>query len=463
MTEEDIPSVKDALNEYFRLKEKFENDNKANKKKIINNTTLSKREKRAEYLKLKPKCINCKRPSKIGTVFSITFHPSNENQDAYRTFKVVCGNLADPCNLNIEINLGQVDSLDELMKNIRNEINEVKNIIINNKNKLLFGLITTETAIEEFDSNKNYITDLTSIYETYLDKWNSIVDNEQKKIELEESEIQAYNFIGQIKDCIIKMKENDDTQFAVDAANIYHKTLEPLLKKIRQLKYSENLVFNDDSENVCKLIQKKYNVFDIMMSSYEHKVVSYDVGIKAKMAPKKKPLMIIESDEEEGEGEKGEISINIKEPERVKSKIIDEPIIGKGEDGIEWNEPEYKNLWSKLPPKLKTVFKTNIDWMKEFMNKCVNERINPPPNYNGCTLTTPPNIVIPPRKMDNGQYDFGVSIYNETFNKLPESLKNTYLTFYKEDPKTKQKNYNMLEHEMNKLVEREVGFGRGFF
>jgi len=460
MIDEDIINVKDALNEYFRLKKKFENDSKLNKKKIINNTTLSKREKRAEYLKLKPKCVNCKRPSKLGTIFSVMYRPADDKTSAYRVFKSSCGDLADPCNLNIEINLGEVEPLDKLMNDIREDITKTKNEIINDKNKLLFGLITTETAIENFENNKTYINELTSLYEYYLDSWNNLTDNQQKKIELDDSLVQSYLYINQIKDCIKKMNETGDTQYAVDAANIYHKTLEPLLKKIRQLKYSQNLVYNDDSENVCKLIQQKYSLTDLLVSGINDKVVSYDVGLKAKKVAPKKRGLIIESDEEKEE--EPQIKIKPKTP-LASSKLEDEPIIGQGEDGIDWNEPEYKKLWSKLPPKLKAAFKLNIDWMKLFMNKCVNERINPPPNYNGCTLPTPPNIVIPPRKMENGQYDFGVSIYNEAFNKLPTSLQSTYLTFYKEDPKTKQKNYGMLENAMNDLVMKEVGFGRGFF
>ena len=94
------------------------------------------------------------------------------------------------------------------------------------------------------------------------------------------------------------------------------------------------------------------------------------------------------------------------------------------------------------------------------MHKCVNERISHGPQWSGCKLTTPPNIVIPPRQMENGQYDFGISIYNKAFNSQPKSLQNTYLTLYKEDPVTKEKNYNMLIDSMNSLVEKEVNFGR---
>jgi hypothetical protein len=458
MSEQDIPSLNDALNEYFSLKEKFENTNKSIKKKIINNSTLSKREKRSMYLTLRPKCVNCKRPSKLGTLFSIVFHPSDNKTDEYRSFKASCGDLADPCNLDININIGSYEPLDKLMNDIRNEINTIKNEIINDKNKLLFGLITTESAIENFDNNKSYINILTSVYEKYLNEWNNIVENPQKKLELEESLVQSYTLISEIKYCIKKFNETGDNKYTVDAANIYHKTLKPTLDKIRNLKYKETLVFNDDSENVCKLIQKPYSEINTLITGYNSKVISYDVGLKAKKFTPKKKLLIIESDEEKEE----EPMIKIV-PRDSQGVLEDEPIIGKGEDGIEWNEPEYQKLWSKLPPKLKSAFKLNIDWMNEFMKKCVNEQIKKPIGWNGCRLTTPPNIVIPPRKMENGQYDFGVSIYNEVFNKQPTSLQNTYLTFYKNDPSTKEKNYKMLEDALNLLVEKEVNFSTGFF
>jgi hypothetical protein len=469
MSEKEIPSVKDALNEFFRLKEQFENQNNVNKIKIINNPTLSKREKKSKYLKLMPKCVNCKRPSKKGTLFSINYNPSNDKIDEYRTFKASCGDLADPCNLNIEINVGMIEPIDKSINSIQKEITDIKNEIINDKNKLLFGLITTETALENFDNNKSYIRDLTSIYESYLDIWNSKVDSPEKKSELDEALVQSYEVINNIKDCIKKMNENNDKQFAIDAVTIYYTTLEPLLKKIRQLKYKENMVLNDDSS--CKLIQKRYNLYDLTISGFTENVAAYDVGLKAKKPQKKKPaLFIVESDssaEKESEpSEEKEITIKIQkpgEPKPTDEVEEDEPIIGQGKDGIAWNNPKYQYLWDRLPEKLKTEFKLNIDWMKEFMHKCVNERISHGPQWRGCKLTTPPNLVIPPRQMENGQYDFGVSIYNKAFNSQPKSLQNTYLTFYKEDPSTKEKNYNMLIDSMNSLVEKEVNFGRGFF
>ena len=42
-----IHDVKETLNEYFKLKLQYETQIMANKKKIMNNSTLSNREKRA--------------------------------------------------------------------------------------------------------------------------------------------------------------------------------------------------------------------------------------------------------------------------------------------------------------------------------------------------------------------------------------------------------------------------------
>ena len=174
--------VNEALNEYFRLKNKLYNDIMVNKNKIMGNSTLSNKEKRSEFLKLKPKCVNCKRPSVKGTIFSIIYHQSNDVNESYRTFKAMCGDIADPCNLNIEIELGSVNSIEEDINELSEDIKYYKNNIINDKNQLLFGLITTETALNNFESNKESISIATSLYEKYLDIWKNKIDNPDKKI-----------------------------------------------------------------------------------------------------------------------------------------------------------------------------------------------------------------------------------------------------------------------------------------
>lgn len=426
MSTQDIPTPKDAINEYFKLKSKFENELSVNKKKIMNNPNLSKREKRSEFLKLMPKCVNCKKPSKMGTIFSVVYNPDTDSVGAYRRFTVTCGNLVDPCNLDIDIHLGESEPLEKLIHKIREEIKLYKNKIIDDKNRLLFGLITTETALENFDLNKNYINDLTSVYEMYLDQWNIMIDNPDKKVELDESLTLAYENIIKIKDCIKKMNQNDDVQFAVDAADIYATTLKPLLDKIRHLKYSDNIVYHDDYDNKCKLIQRLYTDLDMMVTGYTDKVIKYNLGFEIKKTKKIKPEQLnlnVDDESEEFLIQPKNNTIQNKNVLRTGGTTLkDVPIIEKVSDDFD----------SNIPSAFKNEFKTNINQ----------------------------NLILPPKQMNNGQYDFGVAIYNEVFNAQPKSVQDAYLTYYKVDPSTKEKNYNQLEYELNKLVEVEVSRGR---
>jgi hypothetical protein len=176
--------------------------------------------------------------------------------------------------------------------------------------------------------------------------------------------------------------------------------------------------------------------------------------------------MIIESSESEEAQPKIQARPNGEIPQ-------DEPIYGKGKDGIAWNLPEYNQLWDKLPIKLKTVIRPDNEWMKDFMFKCVNNRQKGKP----CEIVAPKNLIVPPILIENvksstpdgspdgssagPQYDFGVKIYSDLFNtKLEPSLQNTYLTLF--STKDGVKNYSMLIDAMNKLVAKETGFDRGY-
>ena len=123
-----------------------------------------------EISKLKPKCINCNRAG--GTIFSNKFY-SNDNGD-YRELKAICGVISNPCNLNINIQIGKYELLTDILNEIENEIKQYKNEIIDEKNKLLFGFITTDEAVQKFEDIKDYISNFTSLLNQYLDLYTQI-------------------------------------------------------------------------------------------------------------------------------------------------------------------------------------------------------------------------------------------------------------------------------------------------
>jgi hypothetical protein len=455
---DNIPDVKEALNEYFKLKLKYETQIKENKKKIINNQALSNREKRSEYLKLKPKCINCKRPS--GTIFKTTFFHENDKEDSHRQYGATCGIIANPCNLNIKINVGKVELLPNLLNLIQREIKESKDKIIDDKNKLLFGYLTTEQVLEKFEELKDNINLYTSLYEEYLENYNNIVDNDKKIEELNESITNSYIQIDQIKEYIKQMNDTDNYQFAIDIVNIYENTLIPLLNKIRNLKYNESFVWHNEDTNTCNLIQNKYSIHNLSYTSYNDKVISYNVGLEAFTNKNKKRIIIDSSESEEANEsqeanetqEANKIVLNLSQTQEV---TPDEPIYEK--DGISWNKPEYNKLWDNLPQKLKNALTTDREWMNSFMFNCVKSRSK----NESCKFISPIGLKLPPVDLPSGEYSFGFKIYDDVFNKLPKSTQQTYLTLY--SVKDDVKDYSILSNAMNELVAKEIGFNRGYF
>ena len=283
-------SVENAISEFYKLKSKYETDILKKKKVIINDVTLSSQEKKNEFKKLKPKCINCKRPG--GTLFSVKFFTG---KDEYREFKSVCGVVADPCNLNITVQVGKYDLLPVVLEGIEKEIDDNKKSIIDDKNRLLFGLMTTETALQKFEGVKDYIANLTSLLDTYLDEYNSITDNLEKKLELKESIVKSYFYIDEIKESIKQFNQENNTQYVRDIVNIYINNLKPLLNKIIDLKYKENTIHYNESDNTYNLIQNQYTIESLEFTEFNNKVLNYDVGLKVIIPKTHVKGLIIES------------------------------------------------------------------------------------------------------------------------------------------------------------------------
>ena len=270
--ESDNESTQYNINEYYKLKTKYETDNNKNKKKLINSQTLSWNEKRAIFKKIQPKCINCKRAG--GTIFSNKYN----NQENYRELKAICGVIVDPCKLNITINLGNYERLPDLLKETEQEIRNLKKQVIEDKNNILFGYISTEAALEKFTELKQNISDYSSYFELYLDDYNKIMDNKETKETLNKDVENMYVFIREIKESIHQFNSNNDTQFVRDAVQIYDTNLTPILKKIMKLKYKQNSVWYNEDDNTYHLIQNKYKISDLEIDITTEKVISFVVG-----------------------------------------------------------------------------------------------------------------------------------------------------------------------------------------
>ena len=134
-----------AIDNYFKLKQKYEKQINDYISKIRKNEDLTKREKQLLFKQFKPKCINCKQPG--GTLFT--------NKD--RVLKAVCGST-EPCKLDIEINQGKYANVINLDENYSKNIDAIINfftinvilfILFNRSNKF-FRLICWNHHIQRW-------------------------------------------------------------------------------------------------------------------------------------------------------------------------------------------------------------------------------------------------------------------------------------------------------------------------
>jgi len=264
-------NFKEALNEYFKLKNNYQNEIQNSVKRIIYDKDLNKREKRAEFKSLKPKCINCKRP--VGTLFSSKF----DKEKDYRVLSAVCGDMVNPCDLRIFINAGKgVESYLDIISDVEQNLQEEKNQLIQDKNNLLFGYITTEEALNQFEILKKEISDLTNSYSFHLEELNDITDNKKKREILNKNQETAYQLIDEIKETIGKFNETGNQPFVNDAVDIEVNQLLPLLKKIRDSNYSTNQVELEDS--TYYLVQEKFTLQDIESALVLPEVIEFHLG-----------------------------------------------------------------------------------------------------------------------------------------------------------------------------------------
>ena len=274
----------DAVFMFYKLKNQYEHAIDEHKKKIIKLDGLSWREKKREYKRYKPKCINCKRA--VGTVFSVKRNlvgsgedvdqVNDQNEDS-RILRAYCGDRLNPCPLNIEIasNLFNIKQyLNEEEVNLTNDKSEV----IKYKNDLLFGYLSENEVVDKFEELKEKIKSETSNYEFLLSQYNEVVNNNEKFKEINKNTKEIYELIDKIRNTMDKYEKTDNTNYVADVVTLYTNDLVPKIKQNNKLKYKVEYVDFNEYESTYNLIQIPYTTED-MEASLDNKVVNLVTGL----------------------------------------------------------------------------------------------------------------------------------------------------------------------------------------
>jgi hypothetical protein len=213
----------DSLKQYFQLKQEYEVANSKAKRKIYQEES-NKRLAKKKILTFKPKCINCKRA--VGTIFSL-------KNDRYTA---ICGDSKTPCRLNIELFHGNYSNIYYMLNIFREDIDNLKEIIIKQKMDTLFNYVSSEKSVELFKKELKLYNGDSMIYKEILDKYNSLYNNEHIKESIHKKTEHIFRLIEDNHRLLEEYKKTNQTEFLNTAVQLQINEIIPEIKNIRMLK-----------------------------------------------------------------------------------------------------------------------------------------------------------------------------------------------------------------------------------
>jgi len=244
-------NVFNAIDNYYKLKQKYEQQLENKKKPIRNNNDLTKKEKKIKFKQIKINCINCGK--KGGTVFT----------QKNNVLTAVCGNTTKPCNLNININRGDYTNIYETEGLIKKDIESIKKKIMLLKLDLLFNYADESVIIKEFNIEKKNISNLTQSLLSIRKQYLSIIDNQEDKLFINDGNVKIHILKDQLKSLVEKYTDNNNIAYINEIIETYVRDVRPLSREIQRKSYSHMELYDNTKENKYELVQNKYNNADL--------------------------------------------------------------------------------------------------------------------------------------------------------------------------------------------------------
>lgn len=260
--EERITDYYKYLNKYFQLKKKY--DDEVYQTKLSIYQTYSKKEAKKRIANVKPKCIKCKRPG--GTLFK------------YEDFThyAVCDVKGTPCDLNIEIQTGDLASVEDLYSIFKEDTDNLKDSIIRHKLDALFNYVSESASIDIFKKELTSYNEISSTFKYILDQYNEIYNNEHKKDKLNSLQFELKEKIQKYKSLLKEYQETNNAELLSLATEYNIKEIMVVEQQIRDLKYV--LMEMDNSVMFNKLIQKQNLPSNIEeLSKKQQRVIKFQV------------------------------------------------------------------------------------------------------------------------------------------------------------------------------------------
>jgi hypothetical protein len=218
--------MSETFTKYYKLKKKYENQIKKQKKKIIEEG-LPLEEKNKEFKKLKFKCLNCDRL--VNMIFTNT----------EETLEVICGDTENPCNLNLKIEKSKAIQKEDYLNTLYGELQDMKETIIRIKLNLLYKFDNEENVLSQFEELKKTIKQTNTLIEKTKQTFSENVKKVENTMEYNEKKAEFYISLDEYKTLLNSFLTEpvNPEAYLRDALEVYINNLVVLQEEMRKLMY----------------------------------------------------------------------------------------------------------------------------------------------------------------------------------------------------------------------------------
>ena len=252
MTDDSLKSYYNSIEEYYKLKSKYEDLKQKKITELIGNKSMETNQKKQTFAKYKPKCVNCKADG--GTIFTET----------PELLRATCGSSGAPCSLDLAIKRKKFAQINNQLVKSSSEIVSYKKNIISTKLDYLFNYIEEEKAIELFETLKVQLNNSQERYTNLVNLYNSITNNEEVKTMIFEKTKEFETNKKHYSDALQLYKSSGEIGYLISAMEIHKTKLLLIGKELMNLKYKACYVEKNEEDNYI-VFQNNYNIEDLIL------------------------------------------------------------------------------------------------------------------------------------------------------------------------------------------------------
>lgn len=254
----------DAINEYYKLKQKYDLSIQKEVRKIRSLPDLNVKEKQEKFSEMKKRCVNCGKSG--GTIF---------RQEGVNLI-AQCGNTDSQCKLNIHLQRAKYLPMNTTISILNSEINNKKAEIIKTKLNFLFGFASESKTVATFNQLKSDLIKEVKKYQKINEKYISIIEDLPNKDIISRLNTNLQTTIQSFKNFINQFDETGETQYIKDAGTLYVEHIVKIAQELQSFKYIIQYIYSAP-DNTHHLIQKTYksSELEVVVPGTENKILAF--------------------------------------------------------------------------------------------------------------------------------------------------------------------------------------------